>query len=319
MKKSGLKNYTVLAAAAMIAATMAGCGAAADAEAALNQDAETAAASSAAAETEAEAESEEGDAAESGETSGEGRLADIKAAGKITMATSPDFAPYEFEDISSGTTQYAGADIELAKYIADKIGVELVIEPMDFAACQAAVTSGSVDMSIAGYSPTPEREESMGLSHQYSATEPDGKSQGILVQKDRAAELSTAEAFAGLTVAAQNGALQQTLVTEQLPDTTMETIINAGDAVMMLKTGKIDGFAIATQVGESYAANYPDLVMSDFYFNIEDDGNVVAVTKGEDALLEVINEAVDEVMEQGLYKQWYDDSLELAQSLGLDV
>ena len=47
--------------------------------------------------------------------------------------------------------------------------------------------------------------------------------------------------------------------------------------------------------------------------------SVVAVPKGEDELLAVVNEAVDEAMEKGLYKQWYDESLELAKSLGLDV
>ncbi|MDO4266327.1 MAG: transporter substrate-binding domain-containing protein [Eubacteriales bacterium] len=315
--KKAVKQYAALAAAVMMAAAMSGCGAAADAQADLSSAAQTAAASSAAAE--AENTEEENTGAAEGDAAASDKLAAIKAAGKITMATSPDFAPYEFEDISSGTKEYVGADIELGKYIAEKLGVELEIEPMDFAACQAAVTSGSVDMSIAGYSATPERAESMGLSHPYSAVEDDGKSQGILVLKDRAEELSTAEAFAGKTVAAQNGALQQGLVTAQLPDTKMETVINANDAVMMLTTGKIDGFAIASTVGEQYTANYPELVMSDFYFSMEDDGNVVIVTKGEDELLAVIDEAVDEVMEQGLYKQWYDESMALAKSLGLDV
>ena len=55
----------------------------------------------------------------------ESKLEKIKADGKIVMATSPDFAPYEFEDISSGETVYAGADIELGKYIAKSLGVEL--------------------------------------------------------------------------------------------------------------------------------------------------------------------------------------------------
>lgn len=316
MKKMNVKKYAAIGTAAMLMAMMTGCGASAEeAAAALEAEAETAAASSAG---ETEAASESGSAESAAEASGN-RLDAIKAAGKITMATSPDFAPYEFEDISGGKTQYAGADIELAKYIAEKIGVELEIVPMDFGACQAAVTSGSVDMSIAGYSATPEREESMGLSHAYSAEEDDGKTQGILVKAERAEELSAKEAFSGKVVAAQNGALQQTLVKEQLPDTEMQVITNANDGVMMLMSDKIDGFAIASSVGEQYMANYPDLVMSEFYFTIEDEGNVVAVTKGEDELLEVINEAVDEVMEQGLYKEWYDEALELAKSLGLDV
>ena len=310
MKKFNGKQTAVISAAMLLMTALAGCGAADSAQEALSQDAQTAAVSSAAAENG----STDGAASETGN-----RLEAIKAAGKITMATSPDFAPYEFEDISSGSKKYVGADIDLGEYIAEKLGVELVIEPMDFAACQAAVTSGSVDMSIAGYSPTPEREASMGLSNLYKAVEDDGKTQGILVKKDKAAEYTTAESFAGKKIAAQNGALQQQLAMEQLPDAELEVITNANDGVLMLTTDKIDGFAIAQTVGEQYMQNYPDLVMSDFYFDITDDGNAVAVPKGEDELLAAINEAVDEVMEQGLYKQWYDENLELAKSLGLDV
>lgn len=321
MKKNGLnqikKNGALLSVgkkACLVAAALSilsGCGAAKDAEAKLAAEAETAASAE-------EEKASQNAQDETGEAASD-RLSEIKKAGKITMATSPDFAPFEFENIVSGQKEYVGADIELAKYIADKIGVELEIEAMDFASCQAAVTTGAVDMSLAGYSATPERRESMGLSHPYSPDEPDGKSQGILIQKDRAAELNSAEAFNGLTVAAQNGALQQGLVTEQLPGAKMETITAASDAVMMLKTGKVDGFAIATKVGNSYAENYPDLVMSDFYFTVEETGSVVAVPKGEDELLSVIDEAVDEAMEQGLYKKWYDENLELAASLGLNV
>ena len=249
----------------------------------------------------------------------ESKLEKIKADGKIVMATSPDFAPYEFEDISSGETVYAGADIELGKYIAKSLGVELEIQAMDFSAVQAAVTSGSVDMAISGFSKTPDREESMGLSNFYSAEEDDGKSQGILVRKEDAASYTSAESFSGKKVAAQNGALQQNLVTTQLPDATMETIININDAIMMLQTGKVDAVAVATSVGESYVENYPELVMCDWHFEMEDEGNVVAVTKGQDELLAEINKAVDSCMEQGLYKQWYDECTELAKSLGLDV
>ena len=310
MKKFNGKQTAVISAAMLLMTALAGCGAADSAQEALSQDAQTAAASSAAAENG----SSDGAASETGN-----RLEAIKAAGKITMATSPDFAPNEFEDISSGTKKIVGSEIDLGEYIAEKLGVELVIEPMDFAACQAAVTSGAVDMSIAGYSVTPEREANMGMSHLYQAEEDDGKSQGVLIKKDKAAEYTTAESFAGKKVAAQNGSLQQQLATAQLPDAEVEVITNANDGVLMLSTDKVDGFVIATGTGEQYAANYPDLVMSDFYFDITDDGNAVAVPKGEDELLAAINDIIDEVMEKGLYKQWYDENLELAKSIGLDV
>lgn len=250
----------------------------------------------------------------------EDKLAKIKKEGKLVMATSPDMAPYEFEDISSGETQYVGSDIELGKYIAKQLGVELQIEAMDFTAVQTAITSGSVDIAIAGFSKTPEREISMGLSHFYKEeVADDGKNQGILVKADVAAQYQTADDFTGKKIAAQNAALQQTLIKEQLPEAVIEPITNLNTAVMMLQTGKVDAVAVPTTVGESYIKNYPDLAMSGFYFNTDNDGSVVAVTKGQDALLEEVNKAVDSCMEQGLYTQWYQEAYKLAQSLGVNV
>ena len=87
-------------------------------------------------------------------------LEKIKADGVLTVALSPDFSPMEFVDSSkTGQEQYVGFDITLAKYIAENLGVELVIEPMGFDASQTAVYTGSVPMSISGYSWTEESPE----------------------------------------------------------------------------------------------------------------------------------------------------------------
>lgn len=87
-------------------------------------------------------------------------LEKIKADGVLTVALSPDFSPMEFVDSSkTGQDQYVGFDITLAKYIAENLGVELVIEPMGFDASQTAVYTGSVPMSISGYSWTEDRAE----------------------------------------------------------------------------------------------------------------------------------------------------------------
>ena len=90
----------------------------------------------------------------------------------LTVAISPDFAPMEFVDTTkSGQDQYVGFDVTLAKYIASEMGLTLVIKPMSFDACQAAVQTGSVDMSISGYSVTDERKENYNLSDYYYAGE----------------------------------------------------------------------------------------------------------------------------------------------------
>ena len=305
MKKTELKKYMAAAAAAMLALSLAACGGKAE---------ETEAAATAAA-TQAEADTSAAETAAEGEKS---RLDEILEAGVITMATSPDFAPYEFEDISSGETVYAGADVELGKYIAEKLGVELEIEAMDFNACQGAVSTGSVDMSISGFAYTEERAENCGISDGYNITS-DEEEQGILVLKSKAEELSTAEAFTGKTVAVQNASLQQQLRSTQLPDSAEEVITSLNDGIMMLITEKVDGLACAVDVAEQYITNYPDLALSDFYFEYESEGTRVLVPKGEDELLAAINEVIAEVNESGIYQEWVDEGVELATSLGLET
>lgn len=248
------------------------------------------------------------------------KLDAIKEAGVIKMATSPDFAPMEFENIKAdGTKEYVGSDIELGKYIAEKLGVKLQIEAMDFTAVQAAVTTGTVDMAISGFAKTAEREESMELSIGYN-TDSDDVGQGILISKDKAAELTTAESFAGLKVGAQNGSLQHNLVKEQLPaDVQVELIGSLNDGVLMLTTGKIDALAVSGENGVLYAGNYDNIVMSDFFFDYTSEGNVVACQKGQTELMEAINNIIKEVNEQKLYSQWTDEATALAESLGIDV
>lgn len=249
------------------------------------------------------------------------KLDNIIEKGKITMATSPDFAPMEFIDLSkTGQDTYVGSDIELGKYIANKLGVELVIEAMDFSACQAAVTSGSVDMAVSGFAWTEERAENMALSGFYNTQDRDGKGQGVLVLKENADKYKTTSDFSSKLVAAQNGSLQHQLATNQLPeDVKLESITNLNDGVMMLITGKVDAIAVSSDNGEAFSNNYDEIIMSDFYFDYTSQGNVVAVTKGEDELLEKINEIIEEVNEKGLYQQWKEEAVSLANKLGIDM
>ena len=243
-----------------------------------------------------------------------GHLGKVLAAGKITMGTSPDFAPWEFKDVSSGTTEYVGADVELAKYIAEKLGVELEIKPMEFSAIQQAVTSGNIDMGISGFAYTDERAEAMGLSERYNVNTKKG--QGLLVKKELASQYNTAESFAGKKVATQNATLQNKLATEQLPsDVQIQLVTNITDGVMMLTTGKVDALAVSGDNGESLAKTYDDIAMVDY----SSEGNVIAVKKGDDDLLNAINEVIVEVNEKGLYEQWREEAVALAEKLGIET
>ena len=182
-------------------------------------------------------------------------LEQIKADGVLSVALSPDFAPMEFVDSSkSGQEQYVGFDVTLAKYIADTIGVSLQIEPMSFDACQTAVYTASVPMSISGYSWTEERAENYELSDYYYAGDNETQ-QVILIKADNADKYTTAEDFNGVDVGAQNASLQMQLLTSQLPDANPVTIGDLGTGVLELQSGSIEALAVAQGNAEAIIAS----------------------------------------------------------------
>ncbi len=257
-------------------------------------------------------------AAMSGCGSSQNRLEKILESGKLVLATSPDFAPLEFEDLSSGEAQYVGSDIELAKYIAEKLGVELEISAMDFSAVQAAIPSGQADIAISGFARTEERAQNMELSTPFNITEDGG--QTVLVLKGEGANYTAAEDFSGLQIGAQNGSLQYNLVSSQLPeDVEIVPVGSLNDGVLMLETGKIDALASDLSNAELLLESHDGIETTDFMFEYSSEGNVAAVKKGETELIEAVNEIIEEVNELGLYDQWKDEATELAKSLGLEV
>lgn len=257
-------------------------------------------------------------AAMSGCGSSQNRLEKILESGKLVLATSPDFAPLEFEDLSSGEAQYVGSDIELAKYIAEKLGVELEISAMDFSAVQAAIPSGQADIAISGFARTEERAQNMELSTPFNITEDGG--QTVLVAKGQGANYTAAEDFSGLQIGAQNGSLQYNLVSSQLPeDVEIVPVGSLNDGVLMLETGKIDALASDLSNAELLLESHDGIETTDFMFEYSSEGNVAAVKKGETELIEAVNEIIEEVNELGLYQQWKDEATELAKSLGLEV
>ena len=245
-----------------------------------------------------------------------GVLDEIKASGELHITLSPDFAPMEFIDSSKdGQEQYVGFDVTLAKYIADYMGADLVIEPMSFDACQTAVYTGSVPMSISGYSWTEERGENYEISDYYYAGDNETE-QVILIKKTDADKYASAEDFSGVDIGAQNASLQMNLLTSQLPDANPITIGDLGVGVLELQNGSIEALAVAKGNAEMILDSNPDLMICSWEFEVaaEYEANVILITKGETALLNVVNEALAKAYADGLYGTWYEDAVALAKS-----
>ena len=225
--------------------------------------------------------------------------------GKLTVAISPDFAPMEFVDpTKSGQDMYVGFDVTLANYIADELGLELVIMPMDFSACQTAVYTGAVDMSISGYSWSEEREANYNLSDYYYAGENENE-QVLITLASNGDKFATADALAGAKVGAQNASLQQSLVEAQLPDSELIPFTDLGTAVLQLKSGDFDCIAVADGNGDAIIAKNPEIAKSGFVFYVDpkETGNVIMLQKGADDLTNVVNQIL--ANSQQYWDAWY--------------
>ena len=238
-----------------------------------------------------------------------GKFKDTKVTtvteGKLTVAVSPDFAPMEFVDpTKSGQDMYVGFDLTLAHYIAEELGLELVIMPMDFSACQTAVYTGAVDMSISGYSWSEKREANYNLSDYYYAGENENE-QVLITLASNGDKFATAESLVGAKIGAQNASLQQSLVETQLPDSELVLFTDLGTAVLQLKAGDFDCIAVADGNGDAIIAKNPEIAKSGFVFYVDpkETGNVILLQNGADDLTAVVNQILAE--SKSYWDAWY--------------
>ena len=288
-----MKKILAGAVAAFMAASLAACGS--------SSTADTTAAAETGAETSAETK-----AAESSEAASE---IETVEKGKLTVATSPDFAPYEFYAIdANGQPQLAGFDMDLAKYIADYLGLELEVVPMDFDGTIMELSQGNVDLGMAGYSPSPDREDVMDFSDVYITG-----GQSFVCLKDNADKFKSLEDTnnSEYTIGAQVGSIQAGLAKENSPEADILEMAKVTDIIADLLSGKMDGAYIETMVAESYAKNYPelDIVLSVPY---DAEGSVVGVKKGNEALLKGVNEAIAKCIADGTLNDYVAKANELA-------
>ena len=254
---------------------------------------------------------------------GGNRLEEIKERGYLEVAMEPYLAPFEFIDPGkTGDEMYVGADVELAKYIADKLGVECRIIPLEFAAVLSSVTEGKYDMAISGLAYTPARAEAMEMSKGYFYGT-DEALYGILVSDELIEDIKTKEDLKDKTVVVQSGSIQEIFASE-LPEGCGELkfVSATTDGYLMVQEGKADCCITAIKPAELYLKANPDCGMSispyiEFEVDKELQGTRICMQKGETRLLDEVNSILDEVIETGIFEEWYDEYSELAASLGV--
>ena len=251
-----------------------------------------------------------------------GVLARIKEKGVLRVATEPYFAPQEFIDPDlSGQEQYVGADMKLARLIAERMGVELVIVEMDFTQVLSAVSNDVCDLAISALSFIPSRAvtNAMSKGYYYSSV----PKTVMIIRAEDAESIVNVQDLKGKILIAQQGSLQESMVAANVAKymefrrtAQTQTVYSA------VMQGDADAGAVDAETAQEFIENNPDcglVIASDIEFLLQEDyqGDRIAAKKGENQLMYFVNGVIDEALADNLYEQWIAEARIRAAELGL--
>ena len=232
-------------------------------------------------------------ASESETTAAESK-AEVKTvtAGKLIMATNATVPPYEYHD----GDKIIGIDAEIAKAVADKLGLELVIEDVAFDSIIAGVQAGKYDIGCAGMTVTEDRLKSVNFSTSYATG-----IQSIIVKEG--SEIKTIDDLVKgkYKVGVQSGTTGDIYMSDAenggVGEDRIDRYNNGNDAVVALLAGKIDAICIDNEPAKAYVAANKGLSILETPFTEEK--YAIAISKDNEALLTAINKALDELTKDG--------------------
>ena len=273
-----MKKALSLMTAAALVLSLAACGStassAASSEAASPEAASSDAASSEAASSEAASETETAE------------LSTVEP-GKLIMSTNAAFPPYE---MTTDSGEFEGIDIETAQAIADKLGLELQIDDMDFDAALLAVQQGKADMVMAGVTVTDERQNVMDFTDSYATG-----IQSIIVKED--SDIASVDDLAGKKIGTQRGTTGYLYCSDDFGDENVVAYDNGLTAVQMLNNGQVDCVVIDNAPAKEFIAANPGLKLLDTAY--VEESYAIGVGKGNTALKDAINTALEELKADG--------------------
>ena len=214
-------------------------------------------------------------------------------AGKLTMATNAAFPPYE---MTTDAGEFEGIDIETAQAIADKLGLELQIDDMDFDAALLSVQQGKADIVMAGVTVTDERKAVMDFSDSYATG-----IQSIIVPEG--SDIASPDDLAGKKIGTQRGTTGYIYCSDDFGDDAVVAYDSGLTAVQAFNNGQVDAVVIDNAPAMEYVAANPGLVILDTSYAEED--YAIGMAKGS-SLEDAVNAVLEELKADGTLQSIVD-------------
>ena len=228
------------------------------------------------------------------------KLQEIKDKGKLVMGTSADYPPYEWHLIKDGKDEIIGFDIDIAQAIADELGVELEVKDMAFDGLIPALSTGKIDMIVAGMNATEERKQSVDFTDVYYT-----QTDIVVIRKEDADKFTSEDSLKTAALATQKATVQETYLLETFPDAEIQSVPKWNTAIMSLTTGKVDAVMMVDTVAKQFIAQNDDLMVANFDINSTPNAAAIAVAKNGGEFLETVNNIVNEMKESGKIEELY--------------
>ena len=279
------KLFSVMLAAAL-ALSVTACGNTASSESTAASEPAAESASSEAAETSEAAEEDTAGAASAGLTTVE--------AGKLIMSTNAAFPPYEMTTDDGG---FEGIDVEIAGALAEKLGLELQIEDMDFDAALLSVQQDKADMVMAGVTVTDDRLLVMDFTESYATG-----IQSIIVPEG--SDIASIDDLAGKVIGTQRGTTGWQYCTDEFGDENVVAYDNGLTAVQALNNGQVDCVVIDNAPAQEFVEANPGLTILETPY--AEENYAIGVNKGNTQLLDALNGAIAELQADGTIQSILD-------------
>ena len=234
-----------------------------------------------------------------GGSSDENGLSTVEA-GKLHMATNAAFPPYEMTNDSGG---FEGIDVEIAEKIAAKLGLELVVDDMDFSSVLTSVQGGKADIAMAGLTVTPDRQKNVDFTDSYATGV-----QVVIVPED--SDIKTIDDLAkDKMIGTQEGTTgfiycSDTPENGGFGEDHVIAYTNGATAIQALLAGKVNAVVIDSQPAKEFVAANDGLKILDTEYVTED--YAIGISKDNPELLEAVNNALKELIEDGTVQEILD-------------